>query len=81
MPGSRGTQPVSHRIISAILIVSWLFKFTRTVSTYIKMDMDTRGMRVLVISVYIRYGAVQLKLFPETKIKSFEWYRSVAQFD
>ena len=51
------------------------------------MDMSTLGMKTLVISVYKSYGVVlfegvvQLKLFPETKIKSFEWYGSVAQFE
>jgi len=45
---------------------------------YIEIDMDTTGMGMLVISAYIRYGAVlfksaiQLKLFPETKKKPFE---------
>ena len=40
--------------------------------------MNTSGMKTLVISVYTKYGAalfegvVQLKLFPETKIKPFE---------
>ena len=40
--------------------------------------MNTSGMGVLVISVYKKYGAVlfegavQLILFPETTIKSFE---------
>ena len=46
--------------------------------TYIEMDMDTTHMGALVKSAYKRYGAVpfegvvQLKLFPKTKIKSFE---------
>ena len=40
--------------------------------------MDTSGMGVLVISVYKKYGAVlfegavQLKLFPEIRIKPFK---------
>ena len=40
--------------------------------------MNTSGMGVLVISVYKKYGAVliegavQLTLFPETRIKPFE---------
>jgi len=46
--------------------------------TYIEMDMNTSGMGTLVINVYKKYGAVlfegavQLKLFPETRIKPFE---------
>jgi len=42
------------------------------------MDMNTSDMGVLVISVYKKYGAVlfegavQLTLFPETRIKPFE---------
>ena len=49
------------------------------------MDMNTSGMKTLVISVYKKYGAVlfkgvaQLKLFPETTIKHLEWYHGVAQ--
>jgi len=41
------------------------------------MDMNTSGMGALVINVYKKYGvvlfdgAVQLKLFPETRIKPF----------
>ena len=31
-------------------------------------------------SVYNKYSAVELKLFPETKIKPFEYYRNAAQF-
>ena len=64
-------------MISRISIIPWPSKFTSTIS-YIEMDMDTTGMGMLVVSVYIRYGAVlfkgavQLKLFPETKIKPFE---------
>jgi len=48
--------------------------------------MNTSGMETQAISVYKTYGVVpfegvaQLKLFPETKIKSFEWCHSVAQF-
>ena len=40
--------------------------------------MNTTGMGTLIICVYKRYGVVlfdgmvQLKLFPETKIKTFE---------
>ena len=40
--------------------------------------MNTSGMKALVISVYKKYGAVlfegavQLKLFPETKIEPFK---------
>ena len=43
------------------------------------MDMGITGMGTLVMSVYKSYGAVlfegvvQLKLFPETKIKPFEY--------
>lgn len=43
-----------------------------------EIDVNTTGMGTLVISVYKRYGAVlfedavQLKLFPVTKIKPFE---------
>jgi len=42
------------------------------------MDMKTKGMGTLVISVYKKYGAIlfegveQLILFPETKIKPFK---------
>ena len=47
------------------------------------MEMDTIGMGTLVMSIYKSYGvvlikgAVQLKLFPETKIKPFH---SATQF-
>ena len=40
--------------------------------------MNTTGIKTLVISVYNKYsavlfeGAVQLKIFPETKIKPFK---------
>ena len=46
--------------------------------TYIEMDMNTSGMGALVISVCKNYGvvlfegAVQLTLFPETRIKPFK---------
>ena len=46
--------------------------------TYIEMDMNTTGIGTLVISVYKKYGAVQLedvvwlKLSTETKIKPFK---------
>ena len=43
--------------------------------------MNTSGITTLVISVYKKYSAVQLKIFPETKIKPFELYRSAAQFE
>ena len=45
---------------------------------YIEMDVNTSGMEALVISVYKKYGAVlfkvavQLTLFPETRIKPFK---------
>jgi len=48
--------------------------------------MNTTGMGTLV-HVYKSYGAVlfegavQLKLFTETKIKPFEYYRSAAQIE
>ena len=51
------------------------------------MDMNTSVMVALVISAYKKYSAVlfedevQLTLFPETRIKSFEKYRSAAQFE
>ena len=46
--------------------------------TYIEMDMNISGVGALVISVYKKYGpvlfegAVQLTLFPETRIKPFK---------
>jgi len=36
------------------------------------MDMNTSGMGALVISIYKKYGVVQLKLFPEPRIKPFK---------
>jgi len=44
-------------------------------------DMNTTGIEMLAISVYKRYGAVQIKLFSEVWIKVFEQYQSVALFE
>ena len=74
MPCPRGIQSV-YKIIYGISIVSWASKFITTISY---LDIIITGMKTLVISVCKKYGmvifegAVQLKLFPETKIKPFE---------
>ena len=70
--GLRGIYTVSLLTSPGISIISWpRLSSPGLFLTYIEMDMNTSGIRALVISVYKKYGAVlvegavQLTLFPE----------------